>query len=108
MSVTEIDTRTLLRRTKFHRPTLAEDLIAREELLARLDSGARLPLALVCAPAGYGKSTLLGHWLERRDRPSAWLSLDRDDNDLGAFAAYLVAAVRTCFPSACEGTQASL
>ncbi|MEN5072858.1 AAA family ATPase [Isoptericola cucumis] len=37
----------------------------------------------VTAPAGYGKSTLLAEWAARDDRPVAWVTLDRaDDNPL--------------------------
>ncbi|WCI09095.1 hypothetical protein PJ267_04260 [Arthrobacter sp. OVS8] len=36
-------------------------------------------LTLVAAPAGYGKSTLLGDWVRKCDLPCAWLSLDRFD-----------------------------
>jgi len=36
-------------------------------------------LTLVAAPAGYGKSTLLGDWVRKNDLQCAWLSLDRFD-----------------------------
>lgn len=36
-------------------------------------------LTLVAAPAGYGKSTLLGEWVRKSDLQCAWLSLDRFD-----------------------------
>ena len=36
-------------------------------------------LTLVAAPAGYGKSTVLGDWVRHCDLPCAWLSLDRFD-----------------------------
>jgi hypothetical protein len=42
-------------------------------------------LALVSAPAGYGKSILISCWLETCGSPSAWLSLDEHDNDLHWF-----------------------
>ena len=94
----------LIRRTKLHRPPLAPDVIPRPHLFARLDRGRDLPLALVSAPAGYGKSTLVASWLEGCDCQSAWLSLDGTDNDLGLFAAYIVAAVQTRYPDACQAT----
>jgi LuxR family maltose regulon positive regulatory protein len=33
------------------------------------------------APAGYGKTTLLGEWAKRDDRPFAWVTVDERDND---------------------------
>jgi len=91
-------------RTKLYRPRVAQDLVAREDLLARLEEGYKLPLTLVSAPAGYGKSTLISHWLETHDGPGAWLSLDEYDDDLRSFLTYVVAAVRTVFPQACPTT----
>ena len=38
-------------------------------------------LTLVTAPAGYGKSTLLGDWVSNCGLPCAWLSLDRFDTE---------------------------
>jgi len=85
-------------RTKLHRPPVAGDLVHRKELLARLDAGCHLPLTLVSAPAGYGKSTLISHWLETCDLPSAWLSLDENDSDIRLFLTYVLATIRTLFP----------
>jgi LuxR family maltose regulon positive regulatory protein len=42
--------------------------------------GIRLPLTLVIAPAGFGKTTLVAASLTGCSMPVAWLSLDRDDN----------------------------
>ena len=60
------------------------------------------------APAGSGKTTLLSDWLHSCPCPSAWLSLDEGDSDLGTFLTYFVAAIRTIFPDACEQTLALL
>ena len=65
--------------------------------MARLNGLAGL--TLVIAPAGYGKTTLLSTWLEQSDLPSAWLSLDEQDNDPALFVTYLISAVRTLFPA---------
>jgi LuxR family maltose regulon positive regulatory protein len=83
--------------------------LVRNELRDKLEEGSRLPLTLVCAPAGYGKTTLVSQWLESRDgRPSAWLSLDESDSDLRTFLSYVVAAVRMVSPEACNDTLAQL
>ena len=46
----------------------------------------------ITAPAGYGKSTLLAQWAEMEDRPVAWVSLDRLDDDPSALVSVLAAA----------------
>jgi len=51
-------------RTKLHRPPVGRDIVCRGALYDRLDKGRQLPLMLVSAPAGYGKSTLVSRWLE--------------------------------------------
>ena len=95
-------------RTKLHRPSVARDLVIRQALYDRLDEAGHLPLTLVSAPAGYGKSTLVSHWLETHEGPRTWLSLDEADGDLRAFLSYVVAAVQTVFPEACTETLAQL
>ncbi|MBU2613929.1 AAA family ATPase, partial [Patescibacteria group bacterium] len=79
-------------------------MVQRNHLLEILDQGRQLPLTLVCAPAGYGKSTLLSNWLETCDAPNCWLSLDEADNDLRQFLSYLVAAVQDVFPDSLNKT----
>ncbi|MEA3408667.1 MAG: hypothetical protein U9R48_11445 [Chloroflexota bacterium] len=65
--------------------------------MERLDAGRRLGhrLLLLSAPAGFGKTTLLGEWISTCDVPVAWLSLDADDNDPVRFLSYGVGALRT-------------
>ena len=68
--------------------------VQRSRLLVQLDRGLLLGnrLLLVCAPAGYGKTTLVSEWLQTTGRQAAWLSLDEADNDPNLFLAYLAAA----------------
>lgn len=49
--------------------------------LAQRVVGTDAPVVVVHAPAGYGKSTLLGQVAERERRPVAWLSLTPSDDD---------------------------
>ena len=95
-------------RTKLHRPPVTGDLVPRRQLLEQLEFRRQRPLTLISAPAGYGKSTLVSHWMETCECPSAWVSLEHDDNDLCQFLMYVVAAIRTLFPEACRNIQALL
>ncbi len=79
--------------TKLLIPPLAQALVLRPRLLERLDNGTSGRLTSVCAPAGYGKTTLLAHWIHRSGRQVAWLSLDPGDNDPQRFWAYVAAAL---------------
>ncbi|MEI2691509.1 MAG: hypothetical protein V9H69_18135 [Anaerolineae bacterium] len=94
--------------TKLHRPRVATDLVHRERLKQLLDAGLDRPLILVAAPAGFGKSTLLSHWLQISDLPNAWISLDESDSDLSVFLAYFLAAVESIFPNALLETRSFL
>ncbi len=64
-----------------------------------------VPLTLVSAPAGYGKSVLVAQWTEQLAGPVVWLSLDASDSDLRAFLQYFLAAVDTVSSGACEATR---
>ena len=83
--------------TKLFAPARRERLVARPRLAGRLDGllAAGHRLTLVSAPAGFGKTTLLGDWLAGLDRArAAWLSLDEGDNDLVRLVEHLVAGLR--------------
>ncbi|MGD9146402.1 MAG: LuxR C-terminal-related transcriptional regulator [Anaerolineae bacterium] len=58
-------------------------------------------LILVSAPAGYGKTTVLGQWLDDCSYPSAWLSLDAGDSELAVFLTYFTGVIQTVYPDAC-------
>jgi LuxR family maltose regulon positive regulatory protein len=94
--------------TKLYRPPVTEDYTPRISLEAKLDAGFALPLTLVCAPAGYGKSTSISRWLETNGRPHAWLSLDDSDSDLRRFLGYVVAAVQSISAKSCKHTESAL
>jgi len=81
--------------TKLFFPRARRGTIPRPRLIERLVTGLDGPLTLVCAPAGYGKTTLLSEWRAGpgQDVPAAWLSLDANDGDLVLLMRYLVAAL---------------
>lgn len=94
--------------TKLHRPVVTHALVARKYLLDRLNKRLNRPLSLVCAPAGYGKSTLVSSWLETRDLPVAWLSLSEADNDLQLFLSYFIEAIKLVSPEFGRKIQTTL
>lgn len=67
-------------------------------MIEALESGVRCTMTLISAPAGYGKSILASQWLEISGFPGAWVSLDRNDNDLRVFLGYVLEAARSLFP----------
>ncbi len=101
-----------LLQTKLQRPRIPRGLVLRPRLFERLNQGTRGPLTLVCAGAGYGKTTLVSSWIESRPAENgsldsdhvAWISLDEMDRDLHRFLRYLVVGLRTMFPGACAHT----
>lgn len=100
---------TTLLRAKLSPPQPVADQIIRQRLVDELDR--RSPagrLIIISAPPGYGKTTLAAQWLSTRGKPGAWLTIDALDNDLGGFAAYLVAAVKTAYPHAGRHTGSLL
>ncbi|MFN8467854.1 MAG: LuxR C-terminal-related transcriptional regulator [Caldilineaceae bacterium] len=100
-----------LNTSKLHPPTVTTALIVRPRLVEQLQRGLAGPLTLVCAPAGYGKTTLVSAYLARAGRtprPAAWLSIDEQDSELVVFVRYFCAAVRTLFPGACPHTLSLL
>jgi LuxR family maltose regulon positive regulatory protein len=97
-----------LMHTKLFRPRSGSDLITRSRLVERLNAALEGEIILVCAPAGFGKSTLLAQWVQTIDRPNAWLSLDEHDNELPVFVQSLTASLQTAFPDAFGATTALL
>ena len=78
--------------TKLFRPGLRQQTVERKRLYDLLREGRTLPLTLVVAPAGWGKSTIVADWLARDDVTAGWVSLDGGDNDPKRFWRYLLLA----------------
>jgi uncharacterized protein DUF998 len=80
--------------TKLMSPRLHSTVVQRGELLVRLDAGLTKKLIVVTAPTGFGKTTLIRAWIASHDFPSAWVTLDENDNDPPRFWTYIVSALR--------------
>jgi LuxR family transcriptional regulator, maltose regulon positive regulatory protein len=78
--------------TKLFRPSLRHRTVERTRLHDLLRNGRTLPLTLVVAPAGWGKSTLVADWLAHDGVTAGWVSLDSGDDDPKRFWRYLLLA----------------
>ncbi len=94
--------------TKFFAPPRPAHDISRPILTKRLDEGLSRKLTLVCAAAGFGKSTLISQWAQDCPYPSAWLSLDADDRDPNRFLEYLVTSLEATSQTVGSGLAALL
>lgn len=94
--------------TKFIIPLLRAQLLPRAPLIKRLNQNCTLPLVLLSAGAGFGKTTLLAAWTTQSPSPVAWLSLDLLDNDPHRFWSAIVTALRTRLPTVGEAALAQL
>ena len=99
MNPARADGRARLLSTKLRTPTHHVPRVRRARLLSALDEGAERGTTLICAPAGFGKSTLVADWLHRHDRQAAWVSLDSGDSDPVLFWSYVAAACQEVEPT---------
>jgi LuxR family transcriptional regulator, maltose regulon positive regulatory protein len=89
---------------KLDSPRLGVKTLARARLCEQLDRSLERDVTIVVAPAGFGKSVLLADWMAHRTLPTAWLSLDANDNHLPTFVRYLALSIETLFPDGCRET----
>ncbi len=79
---------------KLQIPPLRSNITPRRQLTARVEAGLERKFTVICSPAGYGKTTLLGEWIFEYKPRVAWLSLDRGDNTPSRLYEHLIAAFR--------------
>ncbi len=80
-------------------PPVRRDLVERPQLFALLGEALSKRLAVVSAPAGYGKTTLVSGWAQQVGLPVAWLSLDEGDSDPARFVRQLCGSIEAVAPS---------
>lgn len=79
-------------------PPVPQESVSRAALVNRLRSADGASVAIVAAPAGYGKTTLLAQWAARDGRPFAWISIDEHDNDPLVLLRHVAVAVDRITP----------
>ena len=79
--------------SKLHPPSARPGIVPRTRLVEQLLVSQTTPFVCVVAPAGYGKTTVLAQWAERKGRGVAWVSIDRHDNDPVVLLSYVAVAL---------------
>src|SRR2546428_6041025 len=81
-------------RTKLLPPRPTPEILARPRLIERLQANLALPVTLVTANAGSGKTTLIADFLRKQERPYVWYQLDHTDADASVFLGYLAYGIQ--------------
>src|SRR6478672_7974086 len=85
--------------TKLFTPRSRHPVVHRPRLDRILDQACSVPLTLVVAPAGWGKSTLVADWLSRAGRPGGWVGLGRTEDDPIRFWRHVLHAIAAAVPA---------
>src|SRR5207302_2208274 len=81
-------------RTKLLPPRPAPEILARPRLIERLQANLALPVTLVTANAGSGKTTLVADFLRKQEQPYVWYQLDHTDADPAVFLGYITYGIQ--------------
>ncbi len=86
--------------TKLHPPAPRQEWVQREALVRYLAGCSSSKVVLVDAPAGFGKTIAVAQWAASviEDRPFAWVSLDRGDDDPARLWLHVVSALQRACP----------
>ncbi|MBU0995277.1 MAG: LuxR C-terminal-related transcriptional regulator [Proteobacteria bacterium] len=97
--------------TKLSPPRTTGPYVLRSRLHDTLSLCRFREFALIQAPAGFGKTSLLARWRQEiveAGGQAAWFSIDEDDNDFYQFFSYVTAAFQQAAPGLCMGTHSLL
>jgi LuxR family maltose regulon positive regulatory protein len=85
---------------KISMPAQGVVIVSRPRLEEKLRAGMHKPLTVICAPAGFGKTTLVSNTLRAQTSEFriAWLSLEEEDSYLIRFLYHLVTTLQSVAP----------
>jgi LuxR family maltose regulon positive regulatory protein len=91
-----------LLQTKLEIPSITARVLRRNRLTSLFERPGESKITILTAPAGYGKTTLLGDWLSISSAPhhrTVWVTLDIFDNAPFRFWSYLISGLRRSIPT---------
>ncbi|MBE0434123.1 hypothetical protein IBX73_11760, partial [candidate division WOR-3 bacterium] len=80
--------------SKLQPPEIRTKTLERNRLIDTLSQNLDKKVILLCAGAGYGKTTLLSHFLARTGVPAVYYHLEPTDAEPAVFFSYLVAGLQ--------------
>ena len=86
--------------SKVQIPPQKTDVVTRLRLIHKLNRvfDPDVKVALVLAPPGFGKSSLVSEWAHLHDAEVAWFSVEETDNHPSTFWQYFMAAIQSVLP----------
>jgi LuxR family maltose regulon positive regulatory protein len=85
--------------SKIKPPAFPANHFNRSNLIKNINS----PITVICAPEGFGKTTLMNEWRQNCEMPVAWVSLDEEDNHSLHFWLLVVKALQSICPDIGHG-----
>lgn len=80
--------------SKLQPPEIKTKTLRRQRLLDIISKNLDKKVILLCAGPGYGKTTLLSHFLLRVKMPTVYYHLEKTDSEPAVFFSYLVAGIQ--------------
>ncbi|MBN2620219.1 tetratricopeptide repeat protein, partial [candidate division WOR-3 bacterium] len=81
--------------TKLEPPQSSLTTLRRSALISLLDKNRNKKAVLICAGAGYGKTTLVSQFLTKRNIRYMYYHLEKDDAEPATFLSYILAGLRS-------------
>ena len=76
--------------------------------LSDLLKSSKERLTVICAEAGYGKTTLMAQYYSAYEGPGVWYQLGQNDKDMAVFQAHLLEGVRRNLPGFGQQVEAAM
>ncbi len=85
--------------SKLQPPEIKTKTLRRQRLLHIMSRNLDKKVILLCAGPGYGKTTLLSHFISQKNKPIVYYHLERTDAEPAVFFSYLAAGLQKLKPS---------